>query len=40
VRSKGFEAHFTAATTIEGSEWAVLGRDTLGERLLLYGTTG
>jgi Fe-Mn family superoxide dismutase len=32
-----FRAHFTAAaTTIQGSGWAVLGWDTLGRRLLVH----
>ncbi|WP_142102052.1 superoxide dismutase [Pseudonocardia cypriaca] len=32
-----FRAHFTAAaTTIQGSGWAILGWDTLGERLLIH----
>jgi superoxide dismutase, Fe-Mn family len=32
-----FRAHFTAAaTTIQGSGWAVLGWDTLGHRLLVH----
>jgi superoxide dismutase, Fe-Mn family len=32
-----FRAHFTAAaTTIQGSGWAVLGWDTLGARLLVH----
>jgi Fe-Mn family superoxide dismutase len=32
-----FQAHFTAAaTTIQGSGWAVLGWDTLGQRLLIH----
>jgi superoxide dismutase, Fe-Mn family len=32
-----FRAHFTAAaTTIQGSGWAVLGWDTLGRRLLIH----
>ena len=32
-----FRAHFTAvATTIQGSGWAVLGWDTLGQRLLIH----
>lgn len=32
-----FQAHFTAAaTTIQGSGWAVLGWDTLGRRLLIH----
>ena len=33
----GFQAHFTAAaTTIQGSGWAILGWDTLGQRLLVH----
>ncbi|WP_226354165.1 superoxide dismutase [Pseudonocardia sp. ICBG601] len=33
----GFQAHFTAAaTTIQGSGWAVLGHDQLGDRLLIH----
>ncbi|MBN9791597.1 superoxide dismutase [Pseudonocardia sp. TMWB2A] len=33
----GFQAHFTAAaTTIQGSGWAVLGHDQLGGRLLIH----
>ncbi|MER5671646.1 superoxide dismutase [Pseudonocardia alni] len=33
----GFRAHFTAAaTTIQGSGWAVLGYDQLGSRLLIH----
>ncbi|MEQ3541613.1 superoxide dismutase [Pseudonocardia tropica] len=33
----GFQAHFTAAaTTIQGSGWAVLGYDQLGGRLLIH----
>ena len=33
----GFRAHFTAAaTTIQGSGWAILGWDTLGQRLLIH----
>jgi superoxide dismutase, Fe-Mn family len=33
----GFQAHFTAAaTTIQGSGWAILGWDTLGGRLLIH----
>ena len=32
-----FRAHFTAAaTTIQGSGWAVLGHDRLGDRLLIH----
>jgi Fe-Mn family superoxide dismutase len=32
-----FQAHFTAAaTTIQGSGWAILGWDTLGNRLLIH----
>lgn len=32
-----FQAHFTAAaTTIQGSGWAILGWDTLGSRLLIH----
>jgi Fe-Mn family superoxide dismutase len=32
-----FQAHFTAAaTTIQGSGWAILGWDTLGRRLLVH----
>ncbi|TQM38298.1 superoxide dismutase [Pseudonocardia cypriaca] len=32
-----FRAHFTAAaTTIQGSGWAILGWDTLGQRLLIH----
>jgi Fe-Mn family superoxide dismutase len=32
-----FQAHFTAAaTTIQGSGWAILGWDTLGGRLLIH----
>ena len=32
-----FQAHFTAAaTTIQGSGWAILGWDTLGRRLLIH----
>ena len=32
-----FQAHFTAAaTTIQGSGWAVLGHDRLGDRLLIH----
>ncbi len=32
-----FRAHFTAAaTTIQGSGWAILGWDTLGKRLLIH----
>ena len=32
-----FQAHFTAAaTTIQGSGWAVLGWDTVGNRLLIH----
>jgi Fe-Mn family superoxide dismutase len=32
-----FQAHFTAvATTIQGSGWAILGWDTLGQRLLIH----
>ena len=32
-----FQAHFTAAaTTIQGSGWAILGWDTLGKRLLIH----
>jgi Fe-Mn family superoxide dismutase len=32
-----FQAHFTAAaTTIQGSGWAILGWDTLGSRLLVH----
>ena len=32
-----FRAHFTAvATTIQGSGWAILGWDTLGEQLLIH----
>jgi Fe-Mn family superoxide dismutase len=32
-----FQAHFTAAaTTIQGSGWAILGWDTLGQRLLVH----
>jgi superoxide dismutase, Fe-Mn family len=32
-----FRAHFTAAaTTIQGSGWAILGWDTLGSRLLIH----
>ncbi|MER5673369.1 superoxide dismutase [Pseudonocardia alni] len=32
-----FQAHFTAAaTTIQGSGWAVLGYDQLGDRLLIH----
>jgi len=33
----GFQAHFTAAaTTIQGSGWAILGHDRLGDRLLIH----
>ncbi|MBN9754834.1 Superoxide dismutase [Mn] [Pseudonocardia sp. Ae406_Ps2] len=33
----GFQAHFTAAaTTIQGSGWAILGYDQLGDRLLIH----
>ncbi|WP_226366836.1 superoxide dismutase [Pseudonocardia sp. ICBG162] len=33
----GFQAHFTAAaTTIQGSGWAILGYDQLGGRLLIH----
>ncbi|TDD47013.1 superoxide dismutase [Kribbella antibiotica] len=33
----GFQAHFTAAaTTIQGSGWAILGWDTLGSQLLIH----
>jgi Fe-Mn family superoxide dismutase len=33
----GFRAHFTAAaTTIQGSGWAILGFDQLGQRLLVH----
>ena len=33
----GFQAHFTAAaTTIQGSGWAILGWDTLGSQLLVH----
>ncbi|WP_028924674.1 superoxide dismutase [Pseudonocardia acaciae] len=33
----GFRAHFTAAaTTIQGSGWAILGWDVLGRRLLIH----
>ncbi|MBN9790776.1 superoxide dismutase [Pseudonocardia sp. TMWB2A] len=33
----GFQAHFTAAaTTIQGSGWAILGHDQLGDRLLIH----
>ncbi|NWJ73188.1 superoxide dismutase [Pseudonocardia sp. ICBG1122] len=33
----GFQAHFTAAaTTIQGSGWAILGYDRLGDRLLIH----
>ena len=33
----GFQAHFTAAaTTIQGSGWAILGWDQLGKRLLIH----
>ncbi|WP_224389674.1 superoxide dismutase [Pseudonocardia sp. ICBG1293] len=32
-----FRAHFTAAaTTIQGSGWAILGHDALGDRLLVH----
>ncbi|MBO4238412.1 superoxide dismutase [Pseudonocardia alni] len=32
-----FRAHFTAAaTTIQGSGWAILGHDRLGDRLLIH----
>ncbi|MHA6617880.1 superoxide dismutase [Pseudonocardia sp. DLS-67] len=31
-----FRAHFTAATTIQGSGWAILGWDQLGQRLLVH----
>ena len=32
-----FQAHFTAAaTTIQGSGWAILGHDRLGDRLLIH----
>ena len=32
-----FQTHFTAAaTTIQGSGWAILGWDTLGQRLLIH----
>ncbi|MCO5561391.1 hypothetical protein L7F22_015012 [Adiantum nelumboides] len=32
-----FQAHFTAAaTTIQGSGWAILGWDALGDRLLIH----
>ncbi|MEV1294246.1 superoxide dismutase [Pseudonocardia sp. NPDC049635] len=32
-----FQAHFTAAaTTIQGSGWAILGYDRLGDRLLIH----
>ncbi|WP_226355530.1 superoxide dismutase [Pseudonocardia sp. ICBG601] len=32
-----FRAHFTAAaTTIQGSGWAILGHDQLGDRLLIH----
>jgi Fe-Mn family superoxide dismutase len=32
-----FQAHFTAAaTTLQGSGWAILGWDTLGRRLLIH----
>ncbi|TQM04371.1 superoxide dismutase [Pseudonocardia kunmingensis] len=32
-----FQAHFTAvATTIQGSGWAILGWDTLGQQLLIH----
>ncbi|OLL74729.1 superoxide dismutase [Pseudonocardia sp. Ae150A_Ps1] len=31
-----FQAHFTAATTIQGSGWAILGFDRLGQKLLIH----
>ncbi|MFT3716429.1 MAG: superoxide dismutase [Gordonia sp. (in: high G+C Gram-positive bacteria)] len=35
-----FQAHFTsAATTLQGSGWAILGYDTIGQRLLIQQLT-